>query len=48
VKGRFAQELAALLSDDEREFVVPAFLRESIEWVAEAPPTAAEDPPVEG
>jgi putative ATP-dependent endonuclease of OLD family len=48
VKGRFAQELAELLSDEEREFVVPDFLRESIEWVTEAPSTVAEDPPVEG
>lgn len=35
VKGRFAQELAALLGDEERDFVVPDFLRESIEWVTE-------------
>ena len=42
VKGRFAQEFAELLSDDEREFVVPDFLRESIEWVTEADPTVAD------
>ncbi len=48
VKGRFAQELAELLADEEREFIVPDFLRESIEWVTEAPPTGVEDPPGEG
>jgi putative ATP-dependent endonuclease of OLD family len=41
VKGRFAQELAELLADDEREFVVPEFLRRSIEWVTREPQGAA-------
>lgn len=48
VKGRFAQELSELLADEKREFVVPDFLRESIEWVTEAPPPDAQDPPKEG
>lgn len=48
VKGRFAQELAELLADQEREFVVPDFLRESIEWVTEPPPADAVDIPKEG
>lgn len=48
VKGRFAQELAELLADEEREFVVPDFLRESIEWVTEPSPADAEDTPEEG
>jgi len=41
VKGRFARELAELVSDEARDFVVPVFLREAIEWVAEARPPAA-------
>lgn len=37
VKGRFAQELADLLDEDPREFVVPEFLREALRWVTEEP-----------
>jgi putative ATP-dependent endonuclease of the OLD family len=34
VKGRFAQELAAILdTDSEAPFTIPAYLREAIEWV---------------
>lgn len=35
VKGRFAQELAELLSDPAAAIEVPDYLREAIEWVAE-------------
>jgi hypothetical protein len=37
VKGRFAQELADLLDDDDRDFVVPAFLRDALVWVTDEP-----------
>lgn len=37
VKGRFAQELADLLDNDAREFVVPNFLRDALLWVTEEP-----------
>ena len=37
-KGRFAQELADLLGDEGREFVVPDVLREPIEWVTQEAP----------
>ncbi|MBS1894697.1 MAG: AAA family ATPase [Actinobacteria bacterium] len=47
VKGRFAQELAELLADQDREFAVPDFLRESIEWVTEARHDGADEPPAE-
>ena len=33
VKGRFAQELADLLDDEQREFTVPGYIREAIDWV---------------
>jgi putative ATP-dependent endonuclease of the OLD family len=33
VKGRFAQELADLLDDDQREFIVPGYIQEAIDWV---------------
>ena len=35
VKGRFAQELAGLLADDEVPLEMPDYLREAIEWVTE-------------
>jgi putative ATP-dependent endonuclease of OLD family len=41
VKGRYAQELAELLADEEQPLVVPRYLREAIEWVTEPP--AVED-----
>jgi hypothetical protein len=41
VKGRFAQELAELLSDPAQDFTAPGYLREAIEWVAD--PVAAEE-----
>lgn len=47
VKGRFAQELAELLADEKREFAVPDFLREAIEWVTEGPLPVADEPPAE-
>ena len=37
IKGPFAQELAELVADPKRDFTVPAYLREAIEWVTEAP-----------
>ena len=37
IKGPFAQELAELVADPERDFVVPGYLREAIEWVTESP-----------
>lgn len=37
VKGRFAQELAEMFADDKTPLKVPAYLREAIEWVTEAP-----------
>jgi putative ATP-dependent endonuclease of OLD family len=37
IKGPFAQELAELVADPKRGFTVPAYLREAIEWVTEAP-----------
>ncbi|BBX60557.1 hypothetical protein TM48_04661 [Mycobacterium shottsii] len=40
VKGRFAQELAELLADEDQPLQVPTYLREAIEWVTE--PEAAE------
>jgi putative ATP-dependent endonuclease of the OLD family len=33
VKGRFAQELADLLDDEQREFRVPGYIQEAIDWV---------------
>jgi len=42
IKGPFAQELAELVADPTREFVVPAYLREAIEWVTEAPDDGTE------
>jgi putative ATP-dependent endonuclease of the OLD family len=33
VKGRFAQELADLLDDEERDFIVPGYIEEAIDWV---------------
>jgi putative ATP-dependent endonuclease of the OLD family len=44
VKGRFAQELADLLDDAAREFVVPDFLRDALLWVTEEPQAVDEDP----
>jgi putative ATP-dependent endonuclease of the OLD family len=44
VKGRFAQELADLLDNDPREFVVPDFLRDALIWVTEEPEPAEEGP----
>lgn len=41
-KGRFAQELVAVL-DDGPDFTVPDYLREAIEWV-----TADQDPQTDG
>jgi putative ATP-dependent endonuclease of OLD family len=43
VKGRFAQELAERLADEEVKPQVPTYLREAIEWVTDepAPNTAA-------
>jgi hypothetical protein len=35
VKGRYAQELADLIADPTIEFVVPAYLRDAIAWVAD-------------
>lgn len=35
VKGRFAQELASLLDEDDVEFTIPAYLRDAIAWVAD-------------
>lgn len=35
LKGRFAQELADLVADEKYDFVVPDYLREGIEWVAD-------------
>lgn len=35
VKGRFAQELAELLADEDQPLQVPTYLREAIEWVTE-------------
>lgn len=32
IKGPFAQELAELIADRERDFQIPAYLREAIEW----------------
>lgn len=37
IKGPFAQELAELVADPKRDFAVPGYLREAIEWVTEAP-----------
>ncbi|MDG5481989.1 ATP-dependent nuclease [Mycolicibacterium gadium] len=36
VKGRFAQELAELIADESKPLVVPAYLKEAIEWVTNA------------
>jgi hypothetical protein len=38
VKGRFAQELAELIANPATSFVVPEYLREAIEWVADEIP----------
>ena len=35
VKGRFAQELAALLDDEAVDFTIPEYLGEAISWVAD-------------
>lgn len=35
VKGRYAQELADLITDPEIPFEIPAYLREAIAWVAD-------------
>jgi putative ATP-dependent endonuclease of OLD family len=43
IKGPFAQELAELVADPTREFVVPTYLREAIEWVTEAPDDETEE-----
>jgi hypothetical protein len=37
-KGRFAQELAAILSDQARDFTIPSYLQDAIMWVTEEPP----------
>lgn len=37
IKGTFAQELAELIANPERKFEVPAYLKQAIEWVTEAP-----------
>lgn len=37
VKGRFAQELAELLANEDQSIAVPEYLREAIEWVTEPP-----------
>lgn len=42
-KGRFAQELAELLGDEEREFVVPDVLRKPIEWVTQEAPVLIDE-----
>jgi putative ATP-dependent endonuclease of OLD family len=36
LKGRFAQELADLIDDGKYGLIVPDYLREAIEWVADA------------
>ena len=38
VKGRFAQELAALLEDETIDFTTPDYLKEAIAWVADEVP----------
>ncbi|HTD08810.1 MAG TPA: AAA family ATPase [Solirubrobacteraceae bacterium] len=38
VKGRFAQELAALLEDETIDFTAPDYLKEAIAWVADEVP----------
>lgn len=40
VKGRFAQELAELISDPKTPLTTPVYLREAIEWVTESPTTS--------
>ena len=35
VKGRFAQELAAVFADEDVTFTIPDYLAEAIAWVAE-------------
>jgi putative ATP-dependent endonuclease of OLD family len=35
IKGPFAQALAAVLDEDDEEFVIPEYLRNAIAWVAE-------------
>jgi putative ATP-dependent endonuclease of OLD family len=37
IKGPFAQELAELVADPRRDFVVPTYLNDAIAWVTEAP-----------
>lgn len=36
VKGRFAQELAELVADDNQSITVPTYLKEAIEWVTDS------------
>jgi putative ATP-dependent endonuclease of OLD family len=38
VKGRFAQELASILDEDEVEFTIPDYLRDAIAWLADEIP----------
>jgi putative ATP-dependent endonuclease of OLD family len=45
VKGRFAQELADLIADREREFFVPDYLLEAIEWVTNEIEESVDDRP---
>ncbi|HEV7529031.1 MAG TPA: AAA family ATPase [Solirubrobacteraceae bacterium] len=40
VKGRFAQELAAILDDDAVSFEIPKYLQDAIKWVADELPAA--------
>ena len=44
IKGPFAQALAELLADPARDFDMPGYLRDAIEWVTEEPtePTSTE------
>lgn len=45
VKGRFAQALAELLADPTMPLITPPYLKEAIEWVAEAPPKTGRPQP---
>jgi soluble lytic murein transglycosylase-like protein len=36
-KGRFAQELAAIIADATRDFQIPSYLSDAIMWVTEEP-----------
>jgi putative ATP-dependent endonuclease of OLD family len=43
VKGRFAQELAAMLEDEKVAFTIPGYLKDAIAWVAEEVPASGTD-----